>query len=413
MAAQSTLDLARPVSARATYVTGAALAAVAVSLSALTQESLQSEGGLGFDGSQYALLTSQCWTEPLRALEPFVYRIGAPCIAALLPGPPKTSLLVVNVTSSVLLLFLLAAWLRRHVPSNIVPWLLVAFAFHWLGPLRYSWWYPTYIDPPALCVMTAALLLRDRPAPFVLLCMLGALIRETTLMVPAAFAVGRLLTLTAWGTRLEWRGVLADRSVRSAIAGTIGAVLAIGFAHAVVTPSSDYWMADAALYWAYTKPFPSYALAWCITYGPILALPMVSWRPVARWLADAPEYAVLLAGIAVMAWIGGSDTERFLLWGAPIALAAIGVAAANIEWRRSLGALALLAAGQILNGRWFLETPIASAPAPRAWPILTPLRAHRFEDLLSQTPDHVASAVALIQYLALAVTLILWLRRRA
>jgi hypothetical protein len=405
-------DVARPAEARATYALCAILALAAVAISSLTQSSLLSEGGLGWDGAQYAQLASQCWREPMRALEPFVYRIGAPCLAALIPAPPKTALLLVNVTASIVLLFLMAAWLRRLVPGHIVPWLLAAFAFHWLAPLRYSWWYPTYVDPPAMSLMAAALLVSHRAGPLILLCAAGALFRETMAIVPAAFAAGRLLQLTSWGTRWPWRPILTDARVRVAIAALAASVAGIVFTHAVVTPGSDYWMLDSALHWAYTKPLPSYPLAWFVAYGPMLALPIVRWRPVARWFGDAPEYLALIAGVAVLAWIGGSDTERFLLWGAPIVFAAIGKAAAEIDWRRSIGPLVVLVAGQILNGRWFLLTPVASAPAPRAWPILTPLVAYRFEDLLSQSPDRIASALALIQYTVLIIALMVWFRRR-
>ena len=162
-------------------------------------------------------------------------------------------------------------------------------------------------------------------------------------------------------------------------------------------------MFDGALYWAFAKPLPTYALAWFVAYGPMLALPLVHWRPVARWFQSAPEYAVLLIFVAILGLIGGSDTERFLLWGTPVVFAMVGLAASEIDWRRSIGPLALLAAGQILNGRWFLLTPLASAPAPHAWPVLTPLVAYRFEDLLSQSPDRITSALALIQYTALVI----------
>ncbi len=404
--------MARPAEARATYALCAVLALAAVTISSLTQSSLLSEGGMGWDGAQYAQLTSQCWREPMRALEPFVYRIGAPCIAALIPAPPKTALLVVNVVASVLLLFLMAAWLRRWVPGTIVPWLLAAFSFHWLTPLRYSWWYPTYVDPPAMCIMTAALLVSHRAVPFILLCATGALFRETMLLVPAAFIGGRLLVVTAWCTRLSWREAIADRALRVSVAALAGSAAGIAVTHALVTPGSDYWLLDSALHWAYTKPMPSYPLAWFVTYGPMLALPIVHWRPVARWFGDAPEYLVLLVGVAFVGWIGGSDTERFLLWGAPTVLAIVGVAAGRVDWRQSRGPLAVLVAGQILNGRWFLLTPLASAPAPHAWPILTPLVAYRFEDLLSQSPDRLTATLALVQYTALVIGLLVWLRRR-
>ena len=412
MAVLSRSDVARPAEARATYTLCAVLALAAVTISSMTQSSLLSEGGLGWDGAQYAQLASQCWREPMRALEPFVYRIGAPCIAAAIPASPKTALLIVNVAAGVLLLFLMAAWLRRLVPAAIVPWLLAAFAFHWLAPLRYSWWYPTYVDPPAMSLMTAALLVSHRAGPFILLCAAGALFRETMAIVPAAFVAGRLLQLTSWGTRWPWGKLLTDGRMRSSAAALAGSIAGIAFTHAIVTPGSDYWMLDSALHWAYTKPLPSYPLAWFVAYGPMLVLPIVRWRPVVRWFGDAPEYFVLIAAVAILAWVGGSDTERFLLWGAPVVFAAIGRAAAEIDWRRSAGPLALLAVGQILNGRWFLLTPLSSIPAPHAWPVLTPIVAYRFEDLLSQSPDRITSALALIQYTVLVIGLSVWLRRR-
>jgi len=400
------------VSARSTYLLCAALAVLTIGVSTLSQPSLTAENGLGFDGAQYAQMTSQCWTERISALEPFVYRIGAPCVAALLPAAPKTALFIVNLLSSVALLFLLAAWLRQVVPSHIVPWLLIAFAFHWLAPLRYTFWYPTYIDPPALCVIVGALLLRHRPIALIAVCAIGALIRETVAVVPIALAVGRAIAVTRRGGQRQLGLIVRDREWQYATVASAAAAGATLFTHAVVTPTSDYWMTDAAYYWAYTKPFLTYSLAWFVAYGPMLVLPVVYWRPVRRFFADSPEYLVMMIAVAVLAWVGGSDTERFLLWGAPLVLAIVGIAAAEIDWRGSVAPLILLGAGQILNGRWFLVTPYFTESAPRTWPVLTVLDAHRLEDLVSLTPDRVVAAVAFAQYLALACGLALWFRRR-
>lgn len=405
-------DPARPVGAQATFALCAVLSIVTIATSSLTQSPLLTEGGLGWDGAQYAQLTAQCWRQPLQALEPFVYRIGVPCLAALVPAPPPTALFIVNVASATLFLFLLAVWLRRLVDPSVVPWLLAVFAFHWLGPLRYTFWYPTYVDPLAMCAIVGALLLRDRPFGLVTVCVAGALVRETVVIVPASLMIGRLMTLTAWGRSLDWRKIANDRAAAIGLAATTSSLVAIATAHAVVTPASDYWMADSALYWAYTKALPTYLLAWCITYGPMLVLPMVCWRPVRTFVTAAPEYAVMVIAFGALAWIGGSDTERFLLWAAPMVLVMIGIAAAEIDWRRSRGALWLLVAGQVVNGRWFLLTPTAVEHGQRAWPLLTPFNAQAAQDLLSQTPSRPMSMLALIQYLALAGILALWLRRR-
>lgn len=379
-----------------------ALTAIVVVLSALFQAPHTAEGGLGWDGAQYTALASQCWREPMRALEPFVYRIGAPCMAALLPVAPATGLRIVNTASAVVLLYLMGVWLRRHVSLLVARWLLVVFAFHWLTPLRQVWWYPTQIDPAAMAAMVGALLLQRRPWAFGLVCLAGALVRETTVVVPAAIAVAGVAR----------RGTQRAK-LRAGLAGTLASLAGIALAHVLVVPTSDYWMLDAAFHWAYAKPLPTYVLAWFVAYGPMIVLPLVRWPAVRALLADRSEYAVMLAAIAALAWVGGTDTERFLLWGAPVVLAMVGAAADGMDWTRARGPLILLAVAQVLNGRWILPTPDAWAHAPRAWPVLTPLAARHVEYLLSLTPDRPMAAVSLAQYLALSAVLVFWLKRRA
>lgn len=382
-------------------------------VSSIRQRTLTAENGLGWDGTQYARMTTQCWREPLQALEPFVYRFGTPCVAALVPASPKTALHIVNIGASLLLLVLLNAFLRRHVPAHVVPWLLACFAWHWVAPLRYTWWYPTYVDPLSICAITAALLVSHRPLVFACVCALGVIVRETGLVVPFAYVTGRLLATTDFGRTLNWRRIATDRSVRSALLSALIGAAALGLTHVIATPATDYWIADSAIFWLYSKPVPVYVLSWFIAFGPMLVLPFVRWQPVKKVLTAHPEFGMLLFGVTVLALIGGTDTERFMMWGAAVVLLVVGVAAADIDWSRAKGPLAVLVVGQIINGRWFLTTPIRTVDGPRAWPILTPFNANRLEDLLSLTPDHLASFMAFAQYCALALLLIVWLRRTA
>lgn len=399
--------------ARTTYVLCAVFAALVITIFGFTQQSLTAEGGLGWDGSQYARLAGQCWRQPLDAHEPFTYRIGTPCLAALVPAStPKAKMRIANLASAILLLFLLAAWLHRFMPPRVAVCLLAAFALHWETPLRYSWWYPTYIEPPGLCAIVAALLLRKRPIPLALVCAFGVTVRETVMAVPFAFVAGRLWTLTDGVRTFDVRRLAGDSQLRSDLAALAVSLVTFGLTHVVSSPTSDYWVADSSVFWFYAKPFPEYVLGWFVAFGPMLALPFIRWEAVRRFFAGAPEYAFMLFAFAVLAWIGGTDTERFLLWGTPLVLAVVGVAAAEIDWRHARVPLALLAIGHVLNGRWFLLTPIATVPAAREWPVLTALNAHRFEDLVSLTPDRLVSAVMLGEYVALAILIAMWLRRR-
>ncbi len=397
---------------RPAYIVCALMVCAALAVSALTQPSLTAENGLGWDGSQYARMTGQCWRETISALEPFVYRFGTPCIAALVPvASAKTALHITNIGASLLLLVLLTLLLRRHVPDTIVPWLIIAFAWHWEAPLRYTWWYPTYVDPLSICAITAALLVADRPVLFTIVCAAGVIVRETGLVVPFAYVTGRLLAATDFGRTFDWRRVAADRSVRTAVIAGLASLAAFGVTHVAVTPATDYWIADSAIVWLYSKPVPVYVLSWFIAFGPMLVLGFVKWPAVRRLFAAYPEFGMLLFGITVLALIGGTDTERFMMWGAPVVLLAVGVAAAEIDWSKARGPLALLVVTHIINGRWFLTTPIRTVEGPRAWPILTPFHANRLEDLISITNDHMASFVGFAEYTVLALVLWVWLRQ--
>jgi hypothetical protein len=387
------------------YVLCAVLAGSVIALSTVFQPSITYNDGLGWDGAQYAELTSQCGRTQLRALEPFTYRIGMPCLAALVPAPPRMGLRVVNSAASVLLLFLLDAWLRRHLSNTAATIALVAFAFHWLAPLRQVWWYPTYIDPGALCAIVGALLLSQRFVPFVLVCFAGALIRETTIIVPIALLFGsriaRLLPTPYWSVQD------ARVNFQTALAGVVATLAGIGLTHLIATPTSDYWIADAAFYWAYTKPLPEYLLAIFITYGPALSLLVVGWSAVKAHLTRFPEHAMMLALVLVLAWIGGSDTERFLMWGSPIMLLLIGKAAESVNWASAKPAAAVLVVAQIVNGRWLLTIPPNFVESPaRVWPVLTVWSAQSYLQLYSQSPDRLMGAVALLEYLLLCAALV-------
>ena len=381
------------------YVLCAAIAASAIALSILTQRPITYNDGLGWDGAQYAQLASQCGREQLKALEPFTYRIGVPCLAAMASSTPKRGLWMVNIAASVLLIFLLDAWLRRHLSGRVAVVVLAGFALHWVAPLRQVWWYPTYIDPAALCAMVGALLAARSVIPFALICFAGALIRETTIVVPLALI---------FGARID------KRPLATPVAGLVASFAGIALSHLVATPTSDYWVADAAFYWAYTKPLPSYLLAIFITYGPALSLLIVGWPAVKAHLDKFPEQAMLLAFVLVLAWVGGSDTERFLMWGAPVVLVLVGKAAEQVKWREAKGAAILLLVGVAVSSRWLLPIPpdFVETP-PRAWPLLTPWSAQSYLQLYSQNADRLMGAVALAEYVALSMVIAVWFRWRS
>lgn len=137
---------------------------------------------------------------------------------------------------------------------------------------------------------------------------------------------------------------------------------------------------------------------------------LVAAQPAAvrRYLADFPEHAAMLGLVLVLAWVGGTDTERFLLWASPIVLVMIGIAAGHTQWGQAKWALAILLVSQAVSARWFIATPDHLEGMPRAWPILTPWAAQSSRLLYSQTADRLMGAVALAQHLALSLILLVW-----
>jgi len=390
------------------YLICAALAGLVITLSMILQPPISYNGGLGWDGAQYTQLAGQCGREPMHAYEPFAYRVGAPCLAALIPLPPKLGLWTINILSSILLLFLLDAWLRQHVHLVLVPYLLAGFAFHWLTPLRHVWWYPTYIDTPALCAIVGALLLTESPVGFAIVCLAGALIRESVLIVPLGVLVGSFVRPAA--PKPPAKAGPGTRMHSSAIAGIVAGIVGMAIARLVSTPDTHYSLPDAAYYWVLHKPPLAYLLAWFIAFGPALALLASQWKAATAFLAEFPEYAVMLVLVAVLAWVGGSDTERFLLWGSPIVLVMIGKAADRINWRHAKGLLAVFVITMAVSGRWFLTIPDYWPGAPRAWPILTPWTAADYELLFSHTPDSLVAALAVGEYVVVSVLLFSWFK---
>lgn len=125
-----------------------------------------------------------------------------------------------------------------------------------------------------------------------------------------------------------------------------------------------------------------------------------------------PELYALMALIAALAWIGGSDTWRFLYWGAPVVFMSAGRVIEAVTPRRVLAPLLVLAAFQLLSARALLVTPDSVPTEARAIPVLTPLRATWNKQLVAVNPDRKLAFLAVVQYLSVTAALAFWLRRK-
>jgi hypothetical protein len=178
---------------------------------------------------------------------------------------------------------------------------------------------------------------------------------------------------------------------------------------------------DGTIYlWLYDKRLMTYLLAWFVAFGPVLALVLYNWRRGAVWLAQRQDVVVFVLALVVLAWVGGTDTERFLYWGMPIFYVLLGKALEDhAAWlKRSPILLLVLVVTQMLTQRFLLPTPdFNPIVVPQITPMLTILGSDTsFEHLqtfYSTLRWQNFSFALTIQHLVLAAVLIFWISIRA
>lgn len=313
----------------------------------------------------YGMASGLAAGRPAYAEVPYVYRIGVPwLVSRLTPADPRRGFMLVNGVAALAIAVLLDLWLCRWLADWRIRLALVAlFAAAWHGPVRYLFFNPGYVDPPFLaCLLAGVILIGSLAERFSLrtliacavVTLLGTLVRETMALVGIACLfvdnpVGRWTTRARSGRGLPLALKAAPLVVSLAV---------IVWTHAIVAvDSTERSFAGAVLQYLRKSPL-SYALAWFTAFGPVLAIPLFDWRGARRDLIEHEWLAALLALCAGMAFIGGSDTERFVFWSLPVVYVLIG---RTVERHRGVFAHARLAAAlvvlQTISARVFWGIP--------------------------------------------------------
>ena len=286
----------------------------------------QPTSSITWDARQYYLIASQIADGHTPAAEaPYVYRLGMPwMVAQFWPADPARGFFLLNVICGLLTAPLQALWLRTGVERFGVRLAVVAlFASAWHGPVRYVHFNGGYVDPPFLVFVLLSLALlhamRTKPrgwmlAVFTVLTVAGTLVRETMILLPiSALLMGTKGMGRNERLHFDWQQLVP----------IAGAAAAITFTHVVVEADTTRSFVAAAMQWI-RKPPTAYLLAWFTAYGPVLALLLFDGRRVIADLRDNLHLLCFLGLCAVLAFMGGSDTERFVFWAMPVMYLLIG-----------------------------------------------------------------------------------------
>jgi fluoride ion exporter CrcB/FEX len=332
----------------------------------------QPTSSVTWDAVQYYQVAAQIAAGQVPSAEaPYVYRLGLPwLVAQFWPADPARGFFVVNVVCALAISALLSLWLRFGVERLSVRLAVVTlFAAAWHGPIRYVHFNGGYVDPPFMVFVLLSLIMlqvmqqQARPVQVGVLTALtvgGTFVRETMLLLPvSAVLMGNPLRAGASLHTLR-------RQVQWFLLIPIAAGIAvIAFTHTIVIADTTRSFLAAARQWI-QKPPSAYLLAWFTTYGPVLAILAFDWKQVAADLRERQHLLSFLGLCTVLAFFGGSDTERFVFWAMPVVYLLIG---RSFERHRSVFRGAVLGAGlvitQALSERIFWPIPDPQAdPAP-------------------------------------------------
>jgi hypothetical protein len=341
------------------------LAAVAIAgaFSVWSQAIQQPASFLQIDASHYYEMARNFASgERPTAEAPFVYRIGMPWLVSKgWPGNPPLGFRNLNLISSLALAPLLTVWFRVGIQRMGIRLLMVAlFAAAWHGPVRYMYYNAGYVDPLFMVFTLVGLILCQTISVsslslvgFTLVSFAGALVREVAIILPIS---------ALWALPNQARNFPAQwlPTCWSALLPIGASAAAVYYTHriALVTGSRSYLGAVAQ--WI-RKPITSYLVAWFTAFGPALSILIFDFRAVYTDLRNHRLWLVFLLSCAVLAFIGGSDTERFVFWSMPIVYMLLGRAVERcFSILRSPGIAATLILAQCVSARVFWAIPDTS-----------------------------------------------------
>jgi len=399
-------------------------------LSQVFQKHITLNDGRSWDGVFYYRVATQISNgHKISADAPFVYRIGTPfLVAEFFKGHILAGFKAVNIVANLIAVLLFVIWLRIYMDDWRIRVLLVTlFITQWHGPVRFTYFDPTYTDPWMYVFLLMGLIaiqrIKSKPgflavAGLGLITFVGVLFREILLILPLTLA---FITnpLPAWNdifVSFTWKKCiqLLKKPYYPFIFVFLFGIAGFFVVHYLASQTNDYSFTQTAMDWVSNKPIPTYVLAIFITYGPLIVLPIFSWRRSLHILWEHQDMLVFLLGMMLIGWIGGSDTERFLYWAMPVIYLLIGLfIQENKSLLKSPWLILVLGASTIFSQRLFWT--VADYPNQFKTPIpVFSILSDRFQylDLWSFFAQRTVQVVSLVEYFLFSGILIVWMKLR-
>lgn len=424
----------------------------------VTQHQITYNQGKGWDGVEYYSLAKQMiGKETLKGDGPYVYRIGTPFLASLIPlDDISLRFKIANIIACLVLVVLLAYWLRLYIPNAAIRLIMMLlFMTQWHAPIRFMYYYPIYTDPWALVFIMAGLILIHKGAAsrsnvytywVAALSFAGVFFREVVILIPITWwyaknsanirqlahgISGRLFKIETKERVAKDERIYVVKALFRETIPLIAGIAAVIMIRAIVHQSNPYQFTKTAMSWMYDKPILTYVHAWFIAFGPIIVIPLLNWGMVKEWFKTHSFHTMFMIMICILGWVGGSDTERIIYWGMPIVYVIIGLSIVNkIDLiKHSPFLVAFMICVQCISQRilWYIpDYPLSTLNQANGIIAMIGkvLNTHtilfltvvgssgNYLDLFSFYSELPIRVVGLFQYVMVCIVLLVWMRIR-
>jgi hypothetical protein len=320
----------------------------------------------GSDGEEYFGEAEQIAAgQTITAEAPYSYRVALPwLVAKTFPADLVRGFYVYNIAASAAGSTLLFAWLLAFRVGPATALLTaVLYIANWIGPARFLFFYPEYVDPPFIAFSIGALLLIHglrrrfswgRALALTLVCFAGAFIRETMLFA----AVAMLFANLTFRAQDDEKPRIPAVALILPLAATLAALVLIR--QLPMQPKmTQPGLLSHAWYLFQVKPLFVIPLSFFLTFGPVIAIVAYDWRRMRDVFARHAYLFVYFAGCFLTSYVGGHENERYLIWGAPLVYLLIAMALERHERAllRNAWIFVALAVGQTLASHILFPIP--------------------------------------------------------
>lgn len=394
------------------------LSVITIAISHLVQPEISYNNGLGWDGVNYYQMAEQITNgEQISTKAPFVSRVGLPnLVAKVYPDNIKSGFLYLNWFFSILNSILLALLLARFINRKWVIYLLVfMYITQWHGYHRFGSFYPVQVDPLAISLILASLLVLLKRGitslDIILLSvitLLGTFVREIV-VIPSVLIIAKAYF---YYKKSMFTELVQVNRLLLLLPLVIFLIVYVIVTLTVETTNSHKFY-NAAADMLYTKPLFRFFHSWVVAYGAILILPALFYKQTIANLKQHKIMATYLAIIVVFSYIGGADTERIAYWGFPVVFILAAKVLDKIELTKAnknfLYGLLLI---QVVSQRLFSIIPDFPSDCNSTTVLLTPIgNCFPYLNLFPAHSELIPAVIGFAEWGAVIVVLWWWKRR--